>query len=288
MRLFKTIYEYADMIKLGHTLFALPYALSGLAIADICGYRLTAAKAVWAVLAFTGARSAAMGFNRITDAEYDAKNPRTASRAVACGRISKRAAGAFVALSALLTVFSAAMLNALCLVLSFPALAVLFGYSYCKRFTPMSHFALGAALALAPAGAWIAASGGFDWRILLLGAALFFQISAFDILYAIQDEKFDRENSLFSIPARFGSERSVRIAGALFAMAAASLFACGLAFGLDPFYYACCAAAAATYLAGFCTFKRSGVEKINAVFFNMNAACSILILAAPLPQAVLS
>ena len=146
MKLSRDIAEYADMIKLGHTLFALPYALAG--------FCLAAAKIFWVVAAFFGARSAAMGFNRIADAEIDAENPRTKNRAIAAGRISKKSACAFVAFSVFVMIFAAAMLNRLCLFLSFPAIAVLFGYSYCKRFTSLCHIVLGVALSLAPIGAW--------------------------------------------------------------------------------------------------------------------------------------
>ena len=287
MKLARDIYEYGDTIKLGHTLFAMPFALSGACIAKTEGHPLSWALLGWILLAFTGARSAAMGFNRIADAAIDAKNPRTADRAVAAGRISKGAAWTFVAVSAALFIFSARMINTACFALSFPALALLFGYSYAKRFTCASHFILGLALAMAPVGAWIAVSGGFDPRILSLAAALVFQIAAFDILYANQDAEFDRKNSLFSIPAAFGEKKSLSICLALFALATCMLFLTGMLFCLGGFYFACAALIAATYFSGFALFKKSGLASIGTVFFYMNAASSMLMLVAVLPGAIL-
>ena len=287
MSLAKNIYEYGDMIKLGHTLFAMPFALSGVCIARIAGHPVSWQLIAWILLAFTGARSAAMGFNRIADAAIDAQNPRTKDRAVAAGRISKNAAWIFVLLSCAIFLFSAWMINTLCFVLAFPALALLFGYSYSKRFTYASHFILGFALALAPIGAWIAVSGNFDFRILALAAALVFQIAAFDILYANQDRDFDGKNSLFSIPAVFGEARSLQICFALFALAGAMLFLNGFLFNLGVFYFACAALIAAVYFTGFRIFKKSGLAEIGLVFFYMNAAASILMLVSVLPQAIL-
>ena len=272
------------MIKLGHTLFALPFAMFGMCLAKIDGGKVGISTFVWIALAFAGARSAAMGFNRIADAEIDAKNPRTSNRAIASGKISKLAAGVFVALSAALMLLSAAMLNKLCLWLALPALTVLFGYSYCKRFTAASHFVLGLALSMAPIGAWIAVKGSFDPRICLAGLALFFQISAFDILYALQDIDFDKKNGLFSVPAKFGKKASLAVAPILFAGAAASLFAAGFFFKLGAFYAACAAAAALVYFAGYAVFLRAGLNKINLVFFYMNAASSVIIMLSVLPK----
>ena len=287
MSIAKSAVEYAEMIKLGHTLFALPFAFSALALAYICGYNFTPDKFVWVTLAFAGARSAAMGFNRIADAAIDAKNPRTKDRALCVNKISKSHAAIFVVISAILMVLSAYMLNKLCFILSFPALIVLFGYSYCKRFTSLSHFVLGVALALAPIGAWIAFTGSFNPRILTLAFALFFQISAFDIIYALQDEDFDKSNKLHSIPARFGKKNSLNICFALFLAAILMHFLTGAIFELNYFYYVCAALISSIYLVGFFIFARAGLQKINLVFFYMNALCSILIMLAPLPQAIM-
>lgn len=287
MSIAKSAVEYAEMIKLGHTLFAMPFAFSAVAFAYICGCDFTPAKFVWVTLAFTGARSAAMGFNRIADAKIDAKNPRTKDRALCANKISKGHAAIFVVISALLLIFSAYMLNRLCFILSFPALVVLLGYSYCKRFTSLSHFVLGVALSLAPIGAWIAFMGSFDFKILTLALALFFQISAFDIMYALQDENFDKSNKLHSIPARFGRQNSLRICFALFLAAILMHFLTGAIFEMDSFYYLCAALISSIYLTGFYIFMRAGISKINLVFFYMNALCSLLIMLAPLPMALM-
>jgi 4-hydroxybenzoate polyprenyltransferase len=205
---------------------------------------------------------------------------------VAAGRISKKAAWIFVLISCAVFVFSAWMINTLCFVLSFPAMLLLFGYSYSKRFTYASHFVLGLALALAPIGAWIAVSGRFDFRILALAAALVFQIAAFDILYSKQDTDFDRKNSLFSIPSVFGEEKAMKICFALFALAGLMLFLTGFLFKLTFFYFICAALISATYFSGLALFKKSGLLSLGTVFFYMNAASSILILLAVLPNAV--
>lgn len=285
MSITKSAVEYAEMIKLGHTLFALPFALSAIAIASVAGYSINPAMFVWITLAFFGARSAAMGFNRIVDAKIDAKNPRTSSRAICVNKISPKSASIFVGISALVMIISAAMLNTLCFWLSFPALGVLFGYSYCKRFTALCHFVLGVALGLAPAGAWIAVTGGFSAKILALSAALFFQIAAFDIIYALQDEDFDKANRLHSIPAKFGKSGALHIAFVLFLGAISMLFLTGVLFKMNGFYFVCAALISSIYLVGFSIFMRAGLAKVNLVFFYMNALCSLLIMLAPLPQA---
>ncbi len=264
------------MIKLAHTLFALPFALSALCLASIEGYTLGWAKILWTILAFSAARSAAMGFNRIADRKFDAINPRTKSRPTVNGEISVAEAFVFTGVSAALFVFSAAMLNPLCLLLSFPALAVLFGYSYAKRFTAASHYILGVSLALAPAGAWIAATGYFDARILSVSFALFFNIAAFDIIYALQDLDFDRKNGLHSVPAKFGRRAALCIAALSFAAAAGCLYCAGPLYGLGAAYNACVAVIAFLYAAGMAAVSIRGEDKTQLVFFYENASISIL------------
>lgn len=275
------------MIKLEHTLFALPFAIFGMLIAKISGYELNFVDFIWIAIAFAGARSAAMGFNRIVDANIDAKNPRTSNRAIAQGRISKKSALLFVLISICVMMLSAYMLNPLCFYLSLPALCVLLGYSYCKRFTLLCHFVLGLALSLAPIGAWIAISGNFNWRIIFAGATLLFQIAAFDILYALQDFEFDVQNKLYSIPSRLGKRNSLIIVPMLLALSSFSLFATGCLFDLGTFFYICATLVSIIYLTGFITFLNAGLNKINLVFFYMNASCSFLIMASVLPKAFL-
>jgi len=269
-----------DLIKLGHTLFALPFALSALAIAYAKGARFSLADLLWIVLAFTAARSAAMGFNRVADLKFDALNPRTEARPISAGLISKSSAMFFVGLSALVFIFAAYMLNDLCFYLSFPALAFLFFYSYAKRFTALAHYILGAALALAPLGAWIAVTGGLEIGIMALAFALFFQIAGFDILYSLQDMDFDVKHKLFSIPARYGKGAAVFLASLSLLISAAFLFLTGFAFDLNAFFYAGACAVSIIYISAICVMLKCGIAKIDLVFFKMNAAASAIVLAA--------
>lgn len=273
---------YADMIKLAHTLFALPLALSAAVLAYANGAEFSAMVFLWVVAAFTAARSAAMGFNRVVDADIDALNERTKSRPTVSGKLPIMSAKIFTGISAAVFVFAAFMINPLCGALSFPALAVVLGYSYTKRFTFLAHYVLGLALSLAPVGAWIAVSGSFDPRILFLGAFIFFSIAGFDQIYALQDMRFDVEHKLHSIPSKFGKNKTLACAGASFALAAAMLFATGAAFALNAAFFACAAAIAAMYAVGFSIILKTGLRKINLVFFYMNASISMLILVGTL------
>lgn len=280
MKFTRNFSEYAEMIKLGHTLFALPYALAGFLLAYFSGFGFSPSKLFWIVLAFFGARSAAMGFNRIADAKFDAENPRTKNRAIPAGRIAKSSALLFVAFSAVAMLFSARMLNELCFWLAFPALTVLFGYSYCKRFTNLCHFVLGFALSLAPAGAWCAASGKFSFSIIFISLALLFQIAAFDILYALQDEEFDKSEKLHSIPASFGRKKSIMASAVMLLLSIVFLYLTGAAFSLGKIFYTISAAILALYVLAVLIFIKSGIKKIDLVFLYINALCSFLTLAA--------
>ena len=191
------------MIKFEHTLFALPFALAAAAIAAR-GHGLSVARVAGIVVAMAGARTAAMGFNRIVDRHIDAKNPRTAGRELPSGAISLRAAWALTIAASAVFLGAAAALGPLCLALAPVALAILFGYSLTKRFTALCHLFLGLAIAGGPAGAWIAVRGDFGWAPGLLMLAVGCWIAGFDILYALADRDFDRAAGLHSIPARLG------------------------------------------------------------------------------------
>src|SRR5436305_876438 len=201
-----------EMIKLEHTLFALPFAFIGMVLAarGLPPWRTV----LWIVVAMIGARSAAMAFNRLVDREIDARNPRTAMRALPAGRLSPAFVGAFVAVSAALLVLAAWELNPLAFALSPLALAVLFLYSYTKRFTWAAHLFLGLSLSGAPLGAWIAVRGDVQATPVLLALAVLTCTSGFDVPYALQDLDFDRRTGLFSIPARFGVKGALWISGA--------------------------------------------------------------------------
>jgi 4-hydroxybenzoate polyprenyltransferase len=220
--------RYASFVRLPHTLFALPFAGVGVVLASYgSAERVTAVRALWVVLAFTAARFAGMGFNRIVDRRYDALNPRTARRELPTGRLSVAQAWVAVVLSAFVFGFAAWRLNPLCGKLAPLALAWVFFYSYTKRFTAWSHHVLGLALGIAPAGGYLAVSGAWPtpWFALpVLSAAVMFWVAGFDVIYAIQDVDFDRAQGLHSIPARVGAKRALNRAR-LFHLIAFVLFA---------------------------------------------------------------
>jgi 4-hydroxybenzoate polyprenyltransferase len=191
---------YGRMVKLSHSVFALPFALASALLAG--GGRVPLRTLLLIVVAMVGARSAAMGFNRLADHAIDARNPRTAGRELPRGVLSRAQVWLFVGLSAGALVAAAALLNPLCLALSPVALLVVLGYSYTKRFTSLAHVVLGLALAIAPVGAWLAVRGRFDATPLVIGGAVLFWVAGFDTIYSCQDADFDRASSLHSLPAR--------------------------------------------------------------------------------------
>jgi 4-hydroxybenzoate polyprenyltransferase len=207
----ETVLCFGRMVRFTHTVFALPFALSGLALATtVAPFRWNVL--IWVLVAMVAARSAAMGFNRIVDRDYDALNPRTAGREIPTGQVSFPAAVAFVAISSALFIFSAFMLNSLCGWLSLPALAVLFFYSLTKRFTWTSQFFLGLSLGISPIGAWLAHTGYLDWRVFVLAAAVLFWVAGFDIFYSCLDLDEDMKRGLFSVPRRWGIRAGIWIA----------------------------------------------------------------------------
>jgi 4-hydroxybenzoate polyprenyltransferase len=205
--------RYASFVKLPHTLFALPFAGVGAILASYqYPQNLTARSILWIVLAFTAARFAAMGFNRIADRHYDALNPRTRMRELPAGKLTLNQAIISVVLAAAIFIFAAFQLNHLCGWLSPIALAWTFFYSYTKRFTSWSHFVLGLSLGIAPVGAYLAVAGQWSrpyWALLLLAAAVMLWVGGFDIVYALQDLDFDRKQGLRSVPARIGVQKSL-------------------------------------------------------------------------------
>lgn len=201
------------MVRIEHTIFALPFAFLGafLAVRGIPDLRQTG----WIILAMIGARSAAMAFNRLVDMPFDSRNPRTANRALPRKQLSKGFVILFIAISSAMLVFAAAMLNPLSMKLCPLALGIIFFYSYTKRFTWFAHMFLGVALACAPIGAWIALKGSISSAPLILGFAVALWVAGFDIIYSCQDVEFDRNESLFSIPKRFGIRAALWISGIL-------------------------------------------------------------------------
>lgn len=215
---------YGSFVRFSHSVFALPFALTGALLAS--QHRpMTWARLGWIVVAMVSARSAAMGFNRLVDVRYDALNPRTVGRELPSGRLSRTEATLFVVCASLLFVVAAWRLGPPCLVLSPVALAIVFWYSLAKRYTAATQFFLGLAMAVAPVGGWLAAGGGAGWEPWLLGLAIGSWVGGFDILYACQDLDFDRAHGLRSIPARFGVARALVISRVMHGLAVAALAA---------------------------------------------------------------
>ena len=233
-RFFHNLVELLEMIKIGHSVLALPFAFMG---ALLAARGLPDARTLFFILvAMVGARSAAMAFNRLADARFDAANPRTADRALPAGKISRRATIWFIGASAVLFMGAAAQLNRTCLALSPVALLVILGYSFTKRFTTGSHLVLGLSLGLAPIGGWLAVRGDPGLSVLVLAGAVLFWVAGFDILYALQDEEFDRRVGLFSLPARVGATWARRLAALCHLAAALGFAVTGRLAGLGPIY----------------------------------------------------
>ncbi len=279
--LMNRVLTYGRLIKFSHTIFALPFALAAVLLA----YRQHAigpAVLWWILLALASARSAAMGFNRYLDDEYDRRNPRTASRPLAAGQIDKKSVLIFVFISSSVFILSAGMLGRLCLTLSFPVLAVLFFYSYTKRFTPLSHLVLGFAIGLAPVGAWIASTGGWDMRILPLSLALMTYIAGFDILYACQDIEFDRQARLFSLPACWDVERALKVSSVLHGLTFVFLLLVSFVFHLGPVYLGVLCLISMLLILEHKLVQPDRLEKVNFAFFHINSAVSLLLFLAVL------
>jgi 4-hydroxybenzoate polyprenyltransferase len=227
---------YLSFVRFSHSVFALPFALTGALLASRA-HPVTWRQVFWIVVCMVTARSAAMGFNRLVDARFDAANPRTASREIPSGRMSTTEATVFVAAMSIGFVAAAAQLSRLCFLLSPVALGVIFWYSLAKRFTWATQFFLGLAMAIAPVGGWLAAGGGAAWEPWLLGLAIALWVGGFDVLYACQDLDVDRRQRLKSIPVRFGVARSLWISRAMHAGTIACLALLGFLAGLGAVYF---------------------------------------------------
>ncbi|MFH0725972.1 MAG: UbiA-like polyprenyltransferase [Pseudomonadota bacterium] len=275
------VVTYARMVKLSHTVFALPFALCAAVLAQRTR-PLTLWDIFWLLLAMVGARSAAMGVNRIVDAAIDAQNPRTATREIPAGRLTPQSATGFVLFFSGLFILSAAMLGKLCLYLSVPILIILFSYSYTKRFTVLCHLYLGSVISLAPLGAWIALTGSFAWPITLFSAALMTYIAGFDILYACQDVAFDRQKGLFSIPARFGVPIALKIAALLHVFAFAFFVSIHFAFDMGNIYLGTAGAIGILMIAEHRLVKPDDLSRVNIAFFHINSVISLSLFAGVL------
>lgn len=268
------ILTYGRMIRFSHSIFALPFALSGVLLASIRA-DITTNTVAWIVVAMVGARSAAMGFNRWADRKIDAENPRTANREIPTGKISSGSVLVFISLSSLLLAYAAYRLNPLCFLLSPVALIIVFTYSLTKRFTWATQFFLGLSLSVAPIGAWIAVTGTLDYEILALGVAVLLWVAGFDTIYATNDANFDRQFGVFSIPQRFGIARALWIARFLHLIAFLALLSVGQAFDLGLVYYAGVTCIGLLLIYEHRLVKPDDLSKAGVAFMNLNATISV-------------
>jgi 4-hydroxybenzoate polyprenyltransferase len=262
-----------EMIKFEHTVFALPFALMA---AFVAAHGLPQLRILgWILVAMVGARSAAMAFNRIADARYDALNPRTKNRAIPAGLLTIPQVAVFTLIACLLLVLAAWELNPLALLLSPVALLLALGYSYTKRFTALSHAFLGLALAVAPMGAWIAVTGRFEAAPAYLAGAVLFWLFGFDILYALQDTEFDRKTGLRSIPAALGNAKAILISRVGHTIMLGLLVGFGLAAHLYVVYFAGVFFTAALVIYEQSLVKPNDLSRLDFAFFNLNGYISV-------------
>jgi len=276
-----------EMIKFSHTVFAFPFALMGATLAALkTGAPPGVGQIFWICMAMVGARSGAMGLNRILDAKIDAENPRTAGRHIPAGKVSTREAWLFVVSSFAVLLVAAWMLNPLCFYLSPVALFFLALYSFCKRFTALAHMVLGICLGAAPVGAWIALRGDVSWQVVALGLAVLLWVAGFDVFYALQDVEFDREKGLHSIPVKLGVERSLWLVRGFHAMMVFLLLLLLIGTGLGWIYLV-----GVLVVAGLLAYEHRLVRpdvlsKLDAAFFTMNGYVSVAIFLFTLVDAL--
>ncbi len=276
--MFGRIRTYLFFVRFEHAVFALPFALTS---AWVCAGGVPPLKALfWIIVAVIAARSAAMGFNRIVDLEFDRLNPRTKNRELPTGKLTLKQAWVFVVVSAATFIFAAYQLNWLAFWLSFPTIAWLFGYSYTKRFTDWSHLWLGSALGIAPVGAWVALKGTIELPSILLMVAVTCWVAGFDIIYATLDEDFDRRIGLHSLVVRYGPKKALWVSRLLHCLFLLALAAFGLASKLGIAFWL-----AWLFIVGFIAYEHSIAEpgnpqKVNIAFFTVNGIVSILLFVA--------
>jgi 4-hydroxybenzoate polyprenyltransferase len=275
--------ETGEMIAFKHTVFALPFAIISLITAAAPGWP-TARTWLLVAIAMVSARTAAMAFNRLADHRIDIMNPRTAGRSLPAGRLSRNFAWTVTGVSAALFLFAAASLNSLCLALAPPALAFLLGYSYAKRFTASSHLWLGLALGIAPVGAWVAVTGRIGWPATVLAGAVALWVAGFDVIYSLQDEKFDREHALHSLPARVGGRPALAIARIFHLLAFGGFLAFAVAAGGGPIRLLAVAAAGLLLAWQHRLIRADDLESVDAAFFTANgtlalAMCALFVVA---------
>jgi 4-hydroxybenzoate polyprenyltransferase len=279
MQFWKRLRLTLEMIKFEHSVFALPFALTGALLAFRQSHlplSVFSEKLAWIVVAMVGARSAAMAFNRILDAQIDARNPRTRMRHIPAGTLGVGFAWGFMAAAALVFLLAAWALNPLCLKLAPVALALIFFYSYTKRFTSFSHLILGLSLGVAPAAAWIGVTGSLDPRILWLTGAVTFWTAGFDVIYSCQDYQFDKDAGLFSVPRRFGIGGALWIARLFHIVMIGCLMALAASFALGWLSLAGIGAVVLLLVYEHSLVKADDLSRVNAAFFIVNGYVSVL------------
>ena len=274
-----------EMIKFEHTVFALPFAVMSAFIASDGLPSLV--KLGWILVAMVGARSCAMAFNRLADADIDAENPRTAMRAIPAGLIAKGTVWCFTIVSAGLLVFAAWRLNPLAFALSPVALVVVMGYSYTKRFTAFSHFWLGLSLAISPVGAWIAIQGSFALPPIILCLVVLLWTAGFDIIYACQDVNFDRKHGLRSIPAKIGIKWALWLSSALHVIAVLLLLGIPFLIELGLFYYIGVGIVVLIFIYEHAIVKPTDLSRVNLAFFTLNGMISLVLMALSIADILL-
>jgi 4-hydroxybenzoate polyprenyltransferase len=272
--MFKRFATYLSFVRFSHSVFALPFALTGALLASRL-HPVTWRHVAWIIVCMVTARSAAMGFNRLVDARFDAANPRTASRELPAGRMSMTEATIFVVVMSIAFVAASAQLSWLCFILSPLALIIVFWYSLAKRYVWGTQLFLGLAMAVAPVGGWLAAGGGLAWEPWILGLAIALWVGGFDVLYACQDLDVDRRQHLKSIPVRFGVVRSLLISRAMHIGAVVCLTLLGVIAGLGPVYFV-----GVAVVAGLLVYEQSLVSATDLsnvkLAFDMNGYVGIL------------
>jgi 4-hydroxybenzoate polyprenyltransferase len=275
---FSGVGQFLELIKFSHTLFALPFALLGAALAahDQDGWHGRVWDWVGILICMATARSAAMAFNRLADRHFDAENPRTASRHLPAGLLDVRSVAVFTFMCALAFIASTLLFlpNRWPFYLSVPVLLWLFCYSYTKRFTSLAHFWLGISLSLAPIAAWIALRGDMEWPPVMLATAVLLWVSGFDIIYACQDVDFDRSAGLRSVPKTFGVPRALQIAAACHALMILPLVGLGVVYPLGPIYFVGVAAVAALLVYEHALVRPDDLTRVNVAFFQVNVVIS--------------
>jgi 4-hydroxybenzoate polyprenyltransferase len=296
----KTVTNYLSLIKFSHTIFAMPFAIIGFFLSqrghlfgiqqwnlnktvgwghdspDDVWWRETVMKFILIILCMVFARSAAMAFNRYLDRKWDALNPRTAIREIPKGIITPANALAFTIINCVLFIATTFFINSTCFFLSPVALAVVLGYSYTKRFTPLCHLVLGVGLALAPIGAYLAVTGFFHWLPLLFSLAVLFWVSGFDIIYALQDEEFDRSQQLFSIPVWVGKKKALRISELLHLLSAASVVAAGIFGNFSWLYWIGVLVFLSCLVYQHSIVKPTDLRRVNIAFMTTNGVASVV------------